>query len=153
MAEYNGLKSQPAQLSVAPAAPGLFTADASGKGQGAIVNFIEPAGTVEYNSALLPAARGSIVLLYATGEGALKPPQADGAITGSALANPVLPVRVRIGGKEAEVLYSGTSPGLVAGLLQVNVRVPADAPAGPAVSVELQIGDYAGQPGVTMAIR
>jgi uncharacterized protein (TIGR03437 family) len=84
---------QASVIAIAPAAPGLFTADASGKGQGAILNSIEPAGTVEYNSASSPAARGSIVLLYATGEGELKPPQADGAITGSALANPVLPAK------------------------------------------------------------
>ncbi len=153
VAEYNGLKSQPALLSVAPAAPGLFTADASGKGQGAILNFIEPAGTVEYNSPSLPATRGSIAMFYATGEGVLRPPQADGTITGEALSSPVLPVRVRIGGMEAEVLYSGTSPSLVAGLMQINVRIPAGAPTGPAVSVELQVGDYAAQTGVTMAIK
>jgi uncharacterized protein (TIGR03437 family) len=153
VAEYNGVRSGPALLAVAEAAPALFAADASGKGQGAIQNYHEGAQPVEYNSASAPAARGSIVILYATGEGQLAPAQADGVVTGAELAKPLLPVRVWIGGQEAEVLYAGTSPGSVAGLLQINARVPAGAPVGQSVPVMIHAGDRASQPGVALAIK
>ena len=51
-------------LPVVAAAPAVFTVDATGTGQGSIVN---QDGTV--NSGANPAARGSIVSIYATGEG------------------------------------------------------------------------------------
>jgi uncharacterized protein (TIGR03437 family) len=46
---------------------------------------------------------------------------------------------VRLGGAPAEVLYSGLAPGFV-GLYQVDVQVPAAAPSGSAVPLELSIG-------------
>ncbi len=40
--------------------------------------------------------------------------------------NPVMTVMVKIGGVDAEVLYAGAAPGLISGLLQVNVRIPQE---------------------------
>jgi len=34
------------------------------------------------------------------------------------------------GDQEAEILYKGAVPGQTAGLLQINVRIPAGTPAG-----------------------
>jgi uncharacterized protein (TIGR03437 family) len=48
---------------------------------------------------------------------------------------------VRIGGLPADVLYAGEAPGLAAGILQVNARIPATVPAGTQVPVILKIGD------------
>ena len=48
-------------------------------------------------------------------------------------------VSVQIGGVDAQVSYAGESPGLVSGALQINVQVPASAPAGNAVPMVLQI--------------
>ena len=51
-----------------------------------------------------------------------------------------------------EVLYAGGSPGSVAGLLQLNVRVPLSALAGNAVAFALIIGRDR-VPGLTIALR
>jgi uncharacterized protein (TIGR03437 family) len=106
------------------------------------------------NSAENPAQRGSVVLIYATGEGETDPQVADGRlVTAEALPRPRLPVGVKIGGVEAEVLYAGAVPGLVVGLLQVNARVPENAPGGNAVPLVVSVGGASSQPSVTMAIR
>src|SRR5262249_33404856 len=60
---YNGVKSNVATVPVVSSAPGLFTADASGKGQAALLN---QDGSL--NSASSPAALGSVVVFFATGE-------------------------------------------------------------------------------------
>jgi len=135
-------------LAVSAAAPSLFTADASGAGQGAILN-----QDTTLNSASNPAQRGSVVVLYATGAGQMNPAGADGAVSAGALPAPNLPVSVKIGGADAAVVYAGAAPGLIAGVIQVNCVVPADVTPGTAVPVALFVGTAASQPGVTLAIQ
>jgi uncharacterized protein (TIGR03437 family) len=53
----------------------------------------------------------------------------------------------------AQVEYAGGSPGSVAGLLQLNVRLPAGLAAGAAVPVSVNIGGVNSRDGVTIAIR
>jgi len=148
--EYQNQRSSPLDFRLADAAPGLFSLDASGQGQGAILN-----QDYSVNNPNNPAPRGSVVMLYGTGEGQLRPPVADGSVTPTTLPlpAPVLPVTVIIGGRPAQVFYAGPAPGFVAGVLQVNVRVPEDAPAGIAVPVVIIAGAYSSQPGLTMAVR
>jgi uncharacterized protein (TIGR03437 family) len=146
--EHQGLASKPVTLKVAPSAPALFTADASGKGQAAVLN-----QDYRVNSPSRPAARNSVVMLFATGAGQTEPAGVDGQITGQTLPKPLLPVSVRIGGVEAPVLYAGAAPGLVSGVLQVNVRVPQQAAAGSAVPVVLKVGEAESQAQVTLAVQ
>jgi|GEM_PF-1817476 len=146
--EYRGVRSAAVELEVAPAAPALFTLDGSGAGQGAILN-----QDYSVNGPSNPAARNSVVILYATGEGQTKPPGEDGKLAADPLPRPVLPVSVEIGGVDAPVLYAGGAPGLVAGVMQLNVRVPARAPTGSAVPVRLKVGAAQSQPGVSMAVK
>jgi uncharacterized protein (TIGR03437 family) len=146
--EYNGNQSTPVVLQVADAAPGLFTADSSGKGQGAILN-----QDTSLNSPKTPATRGSIVVVYATGEGQTTPPGVDGKIAQSTLPKPSLSVSARVGGIDAEVLYAGAAPGLVAGVLQANLRIPMDVAVSDAVPIVLVVGGIASQPGVTLAVQ
>ena len=80
-----------------------------------------------------------MVTLFGTGEGQTNPPGLTGAIIGGTLAQPLLPVSVRIGGLPAEVTYDGSAPSLAAGVLQVNVRIPAGVPRGVPVPVTLTI--------------
>jgi uncharacterized protein (TIGR03437 family) len=61
--ENQGVRSNQFEVAVGATAPGLFTADSSGKGQGAILN-----EDVTPNSAVNPAVPGSIVVLWGTGE-------------------------------------------------------------------------------------
>jgi uncharacterized protein (TIGR03437 family) len=144
--ENQGVRSNPLRAPVAPAAPALFTADASGAGPGAFLN-----EDLSLNSADNPAPPGSIVTLYATGEGQTEPGGIDGKPAGPELPKPVFPVTVTIGGQEAEVFYTGAAPGFVAGLMQVNARIPDGVAAGPA-SVQLRVGDFVSRPGVTVAV-
>jgi uncharacterized protein (TIGR03437 family) len=146
--ECRGERTSPVLISVADARPGIFVLDSSGKGHAAMLN---EDGTV--NSAGNAASKGSAVVFYATGEGETKPPGVDGKIATDVLPGPVLPVFVWIGGREAEVLYAGAAPGMVAGLMQVNVRVPSDAPSGENVPVTLRVGDAYSQSDVSMAVR
>ena len=138
--------SAPVGVATAPAAPGLFTADGSGVGQAAAVN---QDGT--RNGTAAPAAAGSVLSLYATGEGQTAPPGVDGKLGVSPLPQPVAPVTVRIGGVAAEVRFAGGAAGQIAGLMQVNAVVPAGLSG--AVPVVLTVGGAASQPGVTVAVR
>ncbi|MFB3778037.1 MAG: M12 family metallopeptidase [Bryobacteraceae bacterium] len=147
--EYKGVQSSPMFLGVSPSAPGIFTLDMSGRGQGAILN----EDGVTLNSPANPAARGSVVVLYATGGGQTFPPGEDGAVPVGVLPKPVLPVRVTIGGVSAEVLYAGAAPYYVSGLMQVNVRVPRNIAAGDYVPVVLTVGDRSSFPAVTLCVR
>jgi trimeric autotransporter adhesin len=93
------------------------------------------------------------VVLYATGAGQTDPPGSDGKLAAEPWPKPRVPIYASIGGFPAEILYAGSAPVLVEGVLQVNVRVPADAPASDIVPVTLSVGNATSQPGVTMALR
>ena len=129
-------------------APGIFSA---GHGQGAILNADGSA-----NSAANPAAKSSLVQIFATGEGVLTPAGSDGRIeTGpvSSIPKPVLPVSVAFGGiASPQIPYAGVAPQSVDGLRQVNAQIPANAPSG-AVDVVLTIGTAKSQPALTVAVK
>jgi len=144
----NGVASAPFSVAVADAVPALFTANASGTGQVAMLN-----QDSTFNSASLPAPAGSVVTFYATGEGQTTPLGVDGRVNTSALPKPVLPVSVMIGGYSAEVLYAGAAPGMISGVMQINARVPAAVVASGAVPVVVSVGGFASQDKATMAVK
>jgi uncharacterized protein (TIGR03437 family) len=147
--EYRGTRSEAIPIQVADAAPGIFTLDASGGGPAALFN---EDGTL--NTPQNPAGRGKIVVFYATGEGETNPPGVDGKLCAGQCPKPRLPVSIRIGGKEAQpIYYAGGVYGIIAGLIQVNVKVPDDAPTGDAVELTLMVGDKPSRTGVTLAIK
>lgn len=77
------------------------------------------------NSASRPAAPGSIVTLYAAGLGPTNPPSIDGQINDTTMRSLVAdPIGVKIGDQDAEILFIGPAPGQVAGITQINFRVP-----------------------------
>ena len=132
-------------LPVTDAVPGLFTMTGGG---GQILAAL-PDGSL--NSRENPVAPGGILVMYATGEGQTDPPGDAGILAGAPLATPVLPVSLKIGGQEAEILYAGSAPGF-AGLTQINARVPEDAPTGADVPIVLCVGDSTSQDDATVAI-
>ena len=134
-------------LPVASSAPGIFTLSASGAGRGAILN---QDSTV--NSPDNPAARGSIVVLYATGAGQTTPPGVDGAVVSATLPKPLLPVSVQIGGADAAILYAGAAPQMISGIIQVNCRVPLQIDPGTSVPVVLTLGSESSAT-VSLAVR
>jgi len=133
--EYQGRQSPPVTLPVVASAPALFTLDASGAGQAAMLN-----ETGCCNSVRNPAVRGSVASLYATGEGLPLP--------GAAARANELPVKVTVGGVPAKVTWMGN-----VGVLAVNFRVPANAPVGDFVPLELTVGNAYSSAAVTMAVR
>lgn len=147
--DYRGARSNPVTVLVAAAVPGIFTLDFSGRGPGAIRN-----EDMSVNSPENPARRGSVVMIFATGEGQTRPPGVDGKIITDVLYRPLLDVSVLIGGVPAQhVEYAGSAPTAVAGFLQVNARIPDEVAPGKAVPVVLKVGNAQSQPGVTMAIE
>ena len=146
--EYQGVLSNAVTMDVAPAAPGIFSLDASGTGQGAVLN-----QDFSVNGPSNPATIGSVVQIFTTGGGQTNPAGADGKFVGATLPRLILPVAVRIGGLDSSVQYSGGAPGLVAGVVQVNAVVPDGVQTGDAVPIVVQVGNASSQDGVTIAIR
>ena len=153
--EFRGVRSEAIEFRVVDTAPGLFTQNATGRGLGAILN-----QNLTVNTAANPARRGEVIVLYATGEGRLRPSPVEGSITTGTvdtLPRPVAPVTVTINGQEvapADILYAGSAPGIVAGVMQINVRLsPTLNITGPAeVPVGISVGGVASQSGVTVAV-
>jgi uncharacterized protein (TIGR03437 family) len=145
---YQGSVSATAKIAGAQWQLGLFTGNASGMGQAAAVN---QDGSI--NSAAHPAAPGSVISLYATGEGATTPGGIDGKPASAPLPIPSTKFTVTIGGQTVTPDYAGGAPGEIAGLMQINVRIPVNLAPGSAVPVTVQLPGYANsQPGVTIAV-
>ncbi len=117
----DGLSQQSSNFTVqvVATAPAIFSL---GNGQGAILNQDN-----SVNGPGNPAARGSYIQIYGTGEGQTNPPGVDGQIaTESAayLPRPVASVSVSIGGVTVTPEYAGAVPQEFAGFFQVNVQIP-----------------------------
>jgi uncharacterized protein (TIGR03437 family) len=143
------LTSDAVAMPVFAAAPSIFSVDLSGTGQAAVLN----QDGVSVNSAKSPAVMGSYISIYATGEGQTDPAGIDGRIaSGGSLPKPVRQVQAWVDGKPAEVQYAGAAPNAVAGLFQVNVRIPLDATSGD-VPIEIHVGTARTQAGMTVAVK
>ena len=140
--EYQGVRSDAVTVPVLDVRPGIFTA----RGEAAI--FHEDGSL---NSASNRAQRGSVIVVYATGEGLTDPPGVEGQILGEVLPRPKAPVAAafwdgRNSVVKAEVLYAGGVSGF-AGLFQVRVRVPAEGEG----YLEISVGRWRER--VTVAVR
>jgi uncharacterized protein (TIGR03437 family) len=109
-------------------------------------------GTI--NSPMNPAPPGSIVAIWATGEGATEPPGEDGLIAPPSLPLPIPKrgVQVRFGNYNVYPLYAGGAPSLVAGVIQINARIPEESPADPALPLSYLVGETWSPAGVTLAV-
>ena len=123
---------------LAAAQPGVFTSD----GTQAIV--VHAAGN-RLATPAEPLAAGEFAYFYATGLGAVTNPPATGsAAPREPLAHAIVTPGVTLGGVPVEVLFAGLAPEFV-GLFQINIRVPAGAPAGSAELI-VESGGVASRP-------
>jgi uncharacterized protein (TIGR03437 family) len=145
-----GLASNVIPLPIVDADPGVFSVG-GGTGPAALLN-----QDGSYNSSGNPALRGTLVQIFGTGEGVLTPSGVDGRIeTGplQTIPKPTLPIRVFFGGVGSlDVPYVGVAPGLVDGLLQINARIPPDAPTGD-IELVLQVGTRMSPKKLTISVK
>jgi len=146
-ATASGQTSIAQNVMLAPFAPGIFSVNAQGTGQGAILDT-----SYRLVDSSNPATPGStIIAIYCTGLGPVTNQPASGsAAPSNPLAVTTTPI-VTVGGVPATVLFSGLAPGFV-GEYQVNAQVPAAAPAGNAVPVVISIGGVTSN-AVTIAVQ
>lgn len=147
---YNNIISASFAVISTGTVPGIFSANQTGNGQGAILNSNESA-----NNESNPAPKGSTVSIYATGEGLLVPPVATGSMSGPSLPlpKPAAAVSVTIGGQPATISYAGEAPTLVSGVLQVNAVIPTNIGSGNQLVV-LTIGNNSNtQQAITVAVQ
>jgi uncharacterized protein (TIGR03437 family) len=144
--EKQGTQISSSSIAVATANPGIFTLDASGKGDAAIVRADGSPVT-----AAAPAAVGDTLLLFGEGYGTASPSLADGAIVGSTPPIPAAQTSLLIDGQPISILYAGGAPQLVNGVLQVNFQVPQLA-AG-SHTIQLKVGDRISPAGVNFQTR
>src|SRR5580658_2498966 len=144
---YNNATSVQFNIPLAPAAVQIFTADASGSGPGSILN-----QDFSINSASNPAAPGAVVMVYGTGGGAVNPVVNAGSVAGATLSWITSQYSATVNGEAATVLYAGSAPGLVYGVYQFNVQLPADVQSGSA-KIVLKVGNSASQSDVTVFVK
>jgi uncharacterized protein (TIGR03437 family) len=145
----NGNGTSPAfSIPVVPAAPGLFTLGYSGAGQ--VV--AQSVGGV--NSAQNPVPPGTAIVLYATGEGASAPTGVDGVIvTTLTVRQPAQAISVQIAGVKAQVLFAGSVPGDIPGIVEIGVIVPGNLPTNLAAPITLTIGGVTTTQLATLAVQ
>src|SRR6185312_6161301 len=102
---YHGTVTPSFTAKVAVTSPGIFTSNASGSGQAAVI-------ASEY-----PVLAGDFIALYVTGEGQTSPAGVDGKLATTTPPSPIAKVSVTIGGVPALLSYAGGVPTAVAGLM------------------------------------
>jgi len=121
----DGSKSNPVTVYLANSAPGIYSADESGVGPGAILHSNYSPVTDSH-----PAIPGETVQMFMTGLGAVSPQVADGAAASispvsASLETPLVLLEDEQFDEEiGAVEFAGLTPGL-AGLYQVNFTLPA----------------------------
>lgn len=128
----NGVPSVPEMVNLAPVMPGTVAfPDGRLVAQHADFTLVTPEN---------PARPGEALILYLVGMGATTPPVAAAVPSpGNPPATVNVQPEVTVGGRPAEILFAGLTPGGV-GLYQINLRVPPDAPSGLAEVVIAQGG-------------
>jgi len=146
--EYNGVLGNTVSVPVVGSSPGIFT-QFYGPGQAWTVN-----QDWTFNSASNPAARGTYVSFWLTGQGLVNATVADGTQPpGPTYPIPMLPVSVKLGGvavPAANIAFNGL---VYCGEVQVNLLVPANAPTGDAVPVVVTIGAASSRSDASIAIK
>ena len=152
----NGTDSVSTPVQIAPFSPGIFGFNST-SGTMAIAytyqdgQFAWPTNSVA-GLTTHPAARGSLIIVYATGLGAVTPTIGDGDAPGLVLTQVNTQPVVTIGGITATVAFAGLQPQFP-GVYQLNVTVPTGAPTGNAVPIQIQVGGVTSPASFTIAVN
>ncbi len=141
--------SVPAPVTIASTGPAVFaTLDGFG-----IVDDFKPGSKVPVRvDANHPISAGDALVIYCAGLGPVNPPVTAGnAAPSSPPSTTTNPVTVTIGGKPAQVFFSGLVGGL-AGEYQVNAYVPKGIAPGNAVPLVVSVAGFNSSP-VTVAVK
>lgn len=141
---YNNRTSAPARVTVVARNFGIVSADGSGTGQGQLQNFrsatewdlnrVAKGRLGPYTTS--PAAPGQVLVIWGTGLGADPASDQDGGVSRNFTAD----TRVLLAGREITPAYAGRSSGLP-GTDQINFTLPADAPLGCSIPLQVRAGD------------
>jgi uncharacterized protein (TIGR03437 family) len=90
-----------------------------------VLSIVNQDGSV--NSADHPAKSGSVITLYVSGLGQTSPPGTDGLVNANPLPVPMSAVTVYFPATQSAVTpqFVAAAAGMIAGITQVNVQVPA----------------------------
>jgi uncharacterized protein (TIGR03437 family) len=151
----NKIASAAMAVPIIPQAPGIFTVPPNGLGNAVLV-FVDPAdgitkiaapasASATFGFPTAPIPRGTAGYFYANGLGVLSPPVADGdggeeppVVTHYAAPLSVLIGSMQTGAVPATVQFAGQAPGFP-GVDQINIVIPAGAPTGDAVPIQLEV--------------
>jgi uncharacterized protein (TIGR03437 family) len=122
---YQGKLVGSATVPVAPSAPAMLTFA------------INPDGSPNAQSS--PAPRSGWMTFYATGEGLTDGSNLAGQPAQAPYPHPLLPIVFTIAGVDAQILFTGSAPGMI-GVLQINAVVPGGFVAPGEATVELTLG-------------
>ena len=143
---FNNFRSNAATVRVVNSSVGIFTSTGTGQGPGSILNFSPTA--VPLNGLTTSATVGQTVILYGVGLGPAPFPD-NVAPTPTTLPTQT---EVFVGGVAAPIQYSGRAA-CCAGIDQINFQVPAGAPSGCWVPVNVRTEGSILSNFVTMAIN
>lgn len=121
-ATVSGVDSNEITIRAAPTSPGFFSA--TGDGLGMVLGSHADGSLISADS---PAAPEEVVVLYASGLGALATSVAEyTAATGANVTS--VPVQVDVAAVQAEVRYAGAAPNFP-GVYQINIVIPPSSAA------------------------
>lgn len=95
-----------------------------------------------------PAKLGSKVSIFASGLGATEPAGEDGRVADSTPKLPVHTAKFTMDGEPAEVLYQGTSAGMVEGVARIDLRLPTKSYGSPTCSLTIGRDEWVPQSSV-----
>jgi uncharacterized protein (TIGR03437 family) len=145
-ATSGGIDSNEITVRAAPSSPGFFSA--TGDGLGMVLGTHADGSPITAES---PAAPGEVVVLYASGLGALATSVPEYAAASGPNVTSV-PVQVDVGGVQAEVRYAGAAPALP-GVYQINIVIPPGAANSLGANLRIYEGYAQTHPKVTIPIR
>jgi uncharacterized protein (TIGR03437 family) len=145
-ATVGSVDSNEITVRAAPSSPGFFSA--TGDGLGMVLGTHADGSAITADS---PASPGEVVVLYASGLGALATSVAEYAAAAGANVTSV-PVQVDVAGVQAEVRYAGAAPTL-AGVYQINIVIPPGSSTSVGANLRIYEGYAQTHPKVTIPIR